>query len=435
MFSYADGQLKRIKKNIFGNSFNFSLAVLAQLFYIPLMLYSWGAVQTGYWFFFISIPQILSFWKLDFAEASKNELTINNGKNKNEIFTISLIFTFLVIFILGIIFFTINFNFINNFEIFKDHKINNFNIILILIFFSFAIELIVNNFYILSLYTGKIYKSEVTNGIFSALEKIAIGCVGFFTIHLFYAAIIFLCIKIIKFIFVKYFINLDIDFKITKIPKKLFYNIFSKSINIYYLNLTNLINVSGLTYFVGYFYNSEIVALLNALQTMFKFTVYRVNKVFIDVLYFEFAYYFSKKKIKKVLEIYRFQKEKNYIFLFCFSIFVLLFGEYIFNLWTNNNFKNFNNIMLLIMADSILMMLSYNDQLLSRTLNKLEGIALMNLIVTIMSFLPLIFFENLRINLEMIFYIIAIKSLLIFFINKYFNALFIKNYLKKFSNK
>ena len=87
------------------------------------------------------------------------------------------------------------------------------------------------------------------------------------------------------------------------------------------------------------------------------------------------------------------------------------------------------------MADSILMMLSYIDQLLSRTLNKLEGIALKNLIVTIMSFLPLIFFENLRINLEMIFYIIAIKSLLIFFINKYFNALFIKNYLKKFSNK
>jgi len=71
---------KRLKKNIYGNGFNFLLTILSQLFYIPIMLLSWGATQTGYWIFFIAIPSMLSFWKLDFSEASRQELTLNKKK-------------------------------------------------------------------------------------------------------------------------------------------------------------------------------------------------------------------------------------------------------------------------------------------------------------------------------------------------------------------
>ena len=71
---------KRIKKNIFGNGFNFLLTIGSQLIYIPLMLLSWGVTSTGYWMFFITIPTILSFWKLDFSEASRQELTLNKKK-------------------------------------------------------------------------------------------------------------------------------------------------------------------------------------------------------------------------------------------------------------------------------------------------------------------------------------------------------------------
>ena len=71
---------ERIKKNIFGNGFNFLLTIGSQLIYIPLMLLSWGVTNTGYWMFFITIPTILSFWKLDFSEASRQELTLNKKK-------------------------------------------------------------------------------------------------------------------------------------------------------------------------------------------------------------------------------------------------------------------------------------------------------------------------------------------------------------------
>ena len=72
MISKTEINLSRIKKNIFGNSFNFSLAVISQLLYIPIMLLFGGRVtQTGYLMFLLTMPTILSFWNLDFTEASR----------------------------------------------------------------------------------------------------------------------------------------------------------------------------------------------------------------------------------------------------------------------------------------------------------------------------------------------------------------------------
>ena len=89
---------ERIKRNIFGNSFRFSSSIIVQVFYLPLMFYAWGSVNTGYWLFLIAAPQILSFWKINFSEAAKQELTLRNGKNESYLYTISLCLTFSLLF-------------------------------------------------------------------------------------------------------------------------------------------------------------------------------------------------------------------------------------------------------------------------------------------------------------------------------------------------
>ena len=85
----------RIKKNIGGNLVITSSFFLIQFFHIPLMLYIWGVDKTGYWFYLLAIPSLLSFWKINFSEASKQELIIKKNSNKNEIYTISFLFTFI----------------------------------------------------------------------------------------------------------------------------------------------------------------------------------------------------------------------------------------------------------------------------------------------------------------------------------------------------
>ncbi len=423
----------RIKKNIFGNGFNFLLTVGSQLFYIPLMLLSWGVTQTGYWMFFITIPTILSFWKLDFSEASRQELTLNKKKDRNEVYTISLIFTLFTILILGIVYFFVNLNFLENFEVLKNHNIYNLNIILILIFYGFALELITNNHLILTQYKGKIYLSEITNGVYLTLERIFVAAIGFFTIHLLYAAITYAVIKTIKLISVKFIINYSVNFKFNfmNISKKEFNNILIKSKNIYFYNISNMINVAGFTYFIGYFFNAEIITLINSLQTMFKFAIFRINRIFIDVLSFEFGYFYSKKKFSKVLNIYNFQKKNVYIFLASFLAIGYFLGHHIFNYWTINRFEEFQSIIILVIIDSILAMLAYNELLLGMSLNRLKNITLYALVINILSYGFLLFFDDLRSNLNYIYYVIILKSFLVYLLNKNFNLNFLNNLLIK----
>ena len=111
-------ELTRIKKNIQGNLVLTSSLVLIQFFHLPLMIYIWGIEKTGYWFYLLAIPSLLSFWKLNVSEASKQELIIKINANKNEIYTISFLFTFITLLIFAVIYFTINIKYINFFEIF-----------------------------------------------------------------------------------------------------------------------------------------------------------------------------------------------------------------------------------------------------------------------------------------------------------------------------
>ena len=424
---------KRIKKNIYGNGFNFLLTILSQLFYIPIMLLSWGATQTGYWIFFIAIPSILSFWKLDFSEASRQELTLNKKKNPNVVYSISLIFTLLTVVIFGMIYFFINLNFLENFEAIKNHNITSLNIILILIFYGFSLELITNNHLILTQYKGKIYISEIIVGLYITLERILIPLIGFITINLLYAAIVYAIIKTLKFITVKFIINLSVNFKLNffKITKKEIINIFIKSKNIYYYNISNIINVSGFTYFIAYFFSPEIITLVNALQTMFKFLVLRINRVFIDVFSFEFGNFYSKKKYSNIVNAYNFQKRYVYIFLLSFLIIGYFIGPYIFNYWTIDKFTEFHSIIVLVILECIFTMLAYNEILLGMALNKLKKITFYALVINILSFGCLLFFENLRSDLNNIYYILILKSSFIYLMNKNYNLKLINNLLVK----
>ncbi len=418
---------ERIKRNIFGNSFRFSSSIIVQVFYLPLMFYAWGSVNTGYWLFLITAPQILSFWKINFSEAAKQELTLRNGKNESYLYTISLCLTFLVILFFGLIYFVINILFLEYFEIFKTTKVNYFYYIIIVIFFSFSLDLVSNNILTLSQYKGKIYKSEILIGIFDSLEKITVGIIGLLTSELIIAAYCYLIIKILKLLTSKYLFKFNFKFYLINKNKKLLKNIFKKSLNVYYLNITNVINISGLIYIIGFFFTAEIVAMVSAIQTMFRFTIYSINRVFIDVLYFEFANYIRLRNIQKTLKIYKFQRFYFTLFLILFGLFTIFCGEFIFNIWTNYNFTLFNNLILLITLDSIISIISYNNLILARSLNKIDKISFKILFITIIMFSIILYFGYFKIDIEQIYILVILKN----FVECLYTYFFNKNFMKK----
>tara|TARA_B110000305_G_scaffold49699_1_gene53598 strand:- start:1883 stop:3214 length:1332 start_codon:yes stop_codon:yes gene_type:complete len=424
----------RITKNISGNSIRVFSLFLVQLFYLPMMFYLWGIEKTGYWLYLLAIPNLLSFWKLNFTEAAKQELIIKKNINRNEVYSISFLFCCLTILVFAIVYFTINFRFINSFEIFSNIEIYNFNWILILIFLSFSIDLFTNNFLTISQYTGKIYPSQIISSIFNILEKLIIPLIGFFTNQLFYAAICLLLLKIIQYviskhIIKKYIINMSLNFK--KFNKHIVLDIFKKSTSFFFNDLSSVINTSGFIYFIGYFFAVEVVAMIAALQTLFKFIMFWVTSIFDNVVRYEFANYYKKKKYINIVKLYKFQKKMLYFLLFTFLLVTYLLGQKFFNIWTNNSFNYDIIIIYLIALETVIFLLGYNQILLLYSLNKIKKISLYTLIINILSFAFLFSFEVMRVDLKTIYYVLLFKGSLIYFINMISNYRFQKFMLLK----
>ena len=167
--------------------------------------------------------------------------------------------------------------------------------------------------------------------------------------------------------------------------------------------------------------------MVSAVQTMFRFTIYSVNRVFIDVLFFEFANYIRSRNIQKALEIYKFQRFYFILFLIIFALFTIFLGELIFNIWTNYNFTLFSNIILLITLDSIISIISYNNLLLARSMNRIDKISFKILLITLIVFVMILYFDYFKIDLEKLYLIVILKN----FIESLYTYFFNKNFIKQ----
>ena len=426
--------LIRVKKNISGNLLNIFSLFLIQLFYFPMMIYAWGIEKTGYWFYLLAIPSFLSFWKLNFSEASKQELIISKIKNKNEIYTISLLFTIITLFVFSIIYFIINLNFINYLKIFKDVQIYKFNWILFFIFLSFSTDIITNNLLTISQFKGKIYPTQIITSLFSIFEKLIIPLAGFFTEYLLYAAIILFFLKLIRYVVSKFYVkkyisSLSLNFYMPNYNR--IFDIFKKSTNFYFNDLTAIINVSGFIYFIGYFFTAEIVALITALNTLFKFLVIWGFSVFENVIRYEFANYYKKKNFINIIKLYKLQQKALYLILIIFLIIIYLIGEDIFNIWTNYSFNFNSNLIYLVSLETVVFLIGYNYILLAYSLNKLKKISLYGLLINLMFFVSLFYFETFRVNLERIYFVLVFKGIVILILNNIFNYNFLNYFIYK----
>ena len=207
---------------------------------------------------------------------------------------------------------------------------------------------------------------------------------------------------------------------------------YLKNRQVFFFNdLSSVINTSGFIYFIGYFFAVEVVAMIAALQTLFKFIMFWVTSIFDNVVRYEFANYYKKKKYINIVKLYKFQKKMLYFLLFTFLLVTYLLGQKFFNIWTNNSFNYDIIIIYLIALETVIFLLGYNQILLLYSLNKIKKISLYTLIINILSFAFLFSFEVMRVDLKTIYYVLLFKGSLIYFINMISNYRFQKFMLLK----
>ena len=431
---------KRLTKNILGQSSTFINSIVIQLFFIPLMLLSWGPKYTGIWLFITSLPSAISFWKLSFSEASRQQIILSGESSKNTIYSTSLILTLVVVLVTGLFFFSINLFFLDNFVIFKDAKIDHLNFILVIIFISFSLEILNNNTLIISQYKGKLYITNYIQDGFLLFERLIVPLCGFFTDKIILAALLILLLKILKYFFTKYILfknEIFFTFKKSLLKKNEIKEIFNKSLRFYYNDVSLILDTSGFIFILGTFFYGEIIAYVTAANVLFRFLIIKLNSIPTQILSYEIPNFFKKNQILKLKNILNLQKKITYLIIVLFLIISFLIGNYVFNIWTSGQFDNYDNVIfLLICLEVTIYILCGNQLILGKYLNKLGNITLWSLIITVFSYMLIIITLKINLNLENIFILLIIKNLIIygFYLNFNYN-LRRRIFNKKIDNK
>lgn len=430
-------KIDRIRKNIFANLFELILSTIYQILLIPLMIYSWGIQLYGVWIFLVSIPYTLSTLNIDISEGVSQQLILNkNKKDKylNELFSNSLICTLINCLIFYSFYSSLYSFFGSNFETLKIFNNSDLNLIIILIAFWYCIELIIKNIHAGISINGSLNIVTYLDAYFRFIPGILIAFLGLISKNLLFAALILIFFSIIKLLisifFLKKLTSLKIKFSTVRfqIIKKIY--LISKS---YYLNsLSNSFYLSGFNFIIGVFYSAEILSMFYSLNTLFRWSISKLTGVFLLTLRFEYANFFSQKLYSKIKELFLFQLRFLFIILFLYLVFCIFFGEYFYNLFTLNVYKDFKTLMIVLVIENIIYIFSNTYLIFLKSLNRFFQVSILDVILSVILFFLILIISKNQINLVYLIYILIIRSLILLFFNRYVVLKMFKNFDRKY---
>ena len=413
----------RIYKNIKGLLFEFFNRTAVQLFFLPMMLYIWGVEITGIYLFLTSISSFANLVNFDPNEYTRQHLIINKGKKieTNKIYTNSFILSIINSLFFFLIVYITNLILLDKFTVIKELNFENLKVLIIIVSLGSALSLISNFFLIKFEIQGKIYIKTNLINFFFVLGRLLPILIGLFTNNFNIIFYVYIITKFIEFFVFLYFskkINLFFNFK--NIFKYFLKKIIINSFRYYILNIKRLLNVSGLNYIIGFFFNAEIVAIFSAINIMFKWVYVRLIGILHTIITYEIAKSYNKNS-KNIMRFLQSNNVISYTLGLAMIIFTLAFGELFFNKWTLYKFENFFDIrtlIYLVLFEGILHQLSNNELVFLKAVNKIKNVATINVIIEFISLL-IIFITLIKIqNIIIVVEIFIVKNLILLLINK-----------------
>lgn len=413
--------IKRVKKNVIANTSEFSLNIIYQITLLPLMIFSWGAEIYGVWIFLLSIPSVLHTFNIDINEGVTQELILNKKKKYkylNEFYSNSFVCSLFNCSLFFILYSIIYYFFSSNFNVLQNFNNNNINLIISLIGLWFCIELFVKNINSGITISGSLNIITYIDIFFKYIPNLMIAFIGFYTQDLLYASFILILFSITKLIVSTVFLLklTSLRFYISQINLTKIKLIYFKSKSYYMLNISNITYHAGIKFIIGTFYNPEIITLYHSLNTLFRWSVSKITSIFLLLLNFEYANFFNKKKYSKIKELFNFQLKLIFTILSGYSIFSFFFGEYLFNLWTFNNFDNYKSLLLVIVIENIIFIISNTYLLLIRSINRFFKESVIDFGLSLSVYIIIFLLARHEFSLAFLIYPLIVRSLVLMII-------------------
>ena len=430
-FKFTKIQSKRVKKNFFATFSNFSIQILIQIIYPPLMLFFWGIENFGIWVFITAIPSTLALLNVNFSSAAKVEMSINDAKNKknlvNEIFHNGFGLILMNMTIFTIIWLSLYLLIDLNLKIFENIGPNELRLTLLLIVLFFYFTIFDSILSTGIIYKGNLYISQNIKTIFDTSIKISIVISGIFFDSLIYAAIIFFIITILRTLVYYYYFTLHkkyifLSLKLVNFKSSL--KLFKLSLSYYSETLTTLMKHNGLIILFGIFFTAELVGLVSTAKTLFYFLPIRFLGIFSQTSIHEYSQAYGKNQTQILKHNYYRHILLTLLLMVIFIIGSLTIGPKIYNFWLNNKYNLDYFLLLVIVFDSVFYNLRDSISSIIRGVNKFFKPTIIETFLSILTILISYYYLTLGYSFIRIFLINLTATFISFIVFSYFSLKF-----------
>lgn len=436
--NFSFKQSIRIKKNFISLFSNFSSKILIQIAYPPLMILIWGVENFGIWIFLTAIPSSLSILNVNFSQATRVEMTLNNARKNKKLVNINfqnglglIIMNMIIFTIIWFLFYTLT---DLNFKIFKNIPLNELELTIFLVILSFYFTIFDSILSTGISYWGKLYIYTYVKLVSEILLKIFILIIGIFFDSLLYASMGFLVISVARTILLCYYFSLNkkyVYLSLRYLNLKQSIKLFKLSFSYYAESFVQIIKHNGVIVLLGVYYSAETIGLVSTAKTLFYFLPIFFIAIFNHTGMYEYSESIGKKFFNFVKKIFNLQILISLFVIVIFILFSLNFGRIIYNFWTNNNYELELIILLIIVFDASFYMLQSTINTILKSVNKFFIPIILEAIICFVAILISYYILNLSYDFKFVLLINLLSTIVSFFIFSYFTLQF----LRKLKNK
>ena len=332
-----------LKKNLFANLGGIGVQLLNQIVLVPLYLVFWNINLYGDWIVIYAIVAFFSLSDIGLNTVSSNRFVISYQKNNiaecNSILNNNYLFLIIisVVILTGSVFYILNFDIVSSLDL---HYLNRNDANFVFIFTVFNVFICIYQSVVDPIYRAisKNHFMVLITNISKLLEFIIILISLIFGFSLTLMVILLILPNSFMLVYKaldtrKYFkYSLSIKFVNIRLLKKMLYP------SLAYMSFPagNTIVLQGFSLIVNRFFGAEPLVLFNTTRTLCNFTK-TILLAIQQSVWPEFSIAYGKKNFDRMRTLH----QKAFAISNCgaimISIFLLLFGNYIYTVWTNGS--------------------------------------------------------------------------------------------------
>ena len=355
-----DNKKVPIAKNMYANLFGIIVNLLNQIVLVPLFLIMWPIELYGDWIILSSFSVFFSMTDLGFNSASMNYFSIKYAEGKYTACSKVILNNYVSISVISVCVLLLTVAFLCVFDIvsiFDLHLLDKSEASLIFILLTcYVLEgmfsTIPNAIYMAK---SKMHKAYFLDNLTRVIEVIIIIGSLLLRLSLIWMVTIYCLPKIILFIYKLYDTNKlyhlrDFHFVIDKVLLK---ELFVPSLTFMTFPLGNALMIQGFNIIINTFFGASSLILFSTTRTLINFIKTLINSINASV-WPEFALAYGRKDFSRMIFLHRNSVFISNMLCLTISIFIIVFGKYIFQLWLQGKVDfNFSLLLVLIIVFNI----------------------------------------------------------------------------------